>query len=129
MLLLLLFLLSALLGVGIHMPSFDTTRATAIARKITQIQDEDHYGYCDCEWCVLQDHHCDELGTDECCSLCEHLTTLTECSQWATFDATRAYVVQDIRNGEIVYITHLYSQACKVLHRQRARAYFRVIER
>ena len=38
------------------------------------------------------------------------------------------YYVQDIRSGEIVYITHLYSQACKVLHRQRARAHFRIIE-
>jgi len=110
------------------MPSFDTTRATAIARRQAE-DDYDHYAYCDCEFCVTQAHHCDELGADECCSLCEHPTTLTACSQRAAaIDATR-YAVQDIRNGEIVYITHLYSLACKVLHRQRARAYFRVIER
>jgi plasmid stabilization system protein ParE len=122
---LLLFLLfAALLGVGNHMPSFDTTRATAIARRQAE-DDYDHYAYCDCEFCVTQAHHCDELGADECCSLCEHPTTLTECSQ----RAARSYAVQDIRSGAIVYITHLYSLACKVLHRQHARAYFRVIER
>ena len=82
MLLLLLFLLLALLGVGNHMPSFDTTRATAIARRQAE-DDYDHYAYCDCEFCVTQAHHCDELGADECCSLCEHPTTLTECSQRA----------------------------------------------
>jgi hypothetical protein len=116
----------ALLGVGNYMPSFiwldksvkhsdhDTARATAIACKITQIQDaqerslaaiEDGYGYdpyedCDCKFCVSQNHHCDGLGTDGCCSLCEHPTTLTECSQQAE-DARQEALAQSERDLEI----------------------------
>ena len=96
----------AWLDESIEHSDYDTTRATAIAHKITQMQDaeerrmfryqsdaESGYDYdpyedCDCEFCVSQN------------SLCEHPTTLTECSSRAE-DARNVALAQAEQDLEI----------------------------
>ncbi len=90
---------------SIEHSDYDYARAKAIAFRISTIHSEDEqrgfrlqadfesgYSYdpredCECEFCLSQNHDCDELGKDECCSLCEHPTELTECSTQAAIDA------------------------------------------